>query len=60
MSESFNEFTPRPSSQDRPDPGYRRADDKVTPVVTIVTPYYNTGDVFRETAASVLRQTLQQ
>ena len=30
-----------------------------TPVVTIITPYYNTGEVFHETADCVLNQSLQ-
>src|SRR5262249_7832039 len=30
------------------------------PCVTIVTPFYNTGVIFHETARSVLRQSLQQ
>ncbi|HEU5103215.1 MAG TPA: glycosyltransferase [Roseiflexaceae bacterium] len=30
------------------------------PVVAIITPYYNTGVLFNQTVASLLRQTLQQ
>lgn len=33
-------------------------DDK--PVITIVTPFYNTGQVFYDTARSIMSQTLQQ
>ncbi|MFZ0534395.1 MAG: glycosyltransferase [Anaerolineales bacterium] len=31
-----------------------------SPVLTIVTPFYNTGDVFHETARSIFNQSLQQ
>jgi glycosyltransferase involved in cell wall biosynthesis/GT2 family glycosyltransferase len=32
----------------------------IPPCVTIVTPFYNTGPIFHETARSVLQQSLQQ
>ena len=38
-------------------PGNREA---VQPVVSIVTPFFNTGEVFEETTQSVLGQSLQQ
>jgi glycosyltransferase involved in cell wall biosynthesis len=40
--------------------GYRPDDPRAAPAVSIVTPYYNTGPLFLETARSVLRQSLQQ
>lgn len=49
-----------PVSPQRPWFGYAPSDPAVPPCVTIVTPFYNTGPVFHETARSVLRQSLQQ
>ncbi len=49
-----------PVSPSRPQYGYRPADPSAAPAVSIVTPFYNTGEVFRETAQSVLQQSLQQ
>ncbi|RMF83646.1 MAG: glycosyltransferase [Planctomycetota bacterium] len=48
-----------PVSPSRPRFHYRLADPKTPPAVSIVTPFYNTGDIFRETAASVFQQSLQ-
>ncbi len=39
---------------------YRPADPAAPPAVSIVTPYYNTGPLFLETAESLLGQSLQQ
>ena len=36
------------------------ADAGAAPCVTVLTPFYNTGPIFHETARSVLRQSLQQ
>ncbi|HMP40892.1 MAG TPA: glycosyltransferase [Roseiflexaceae bacterium] len=49
-----------PLSPDQPCYGYHPADAAAPPVVSIVTPYYNTGVVFLETVTSLLRQSLQQ
>jgi glycosyltransferase involved in cell wall biosynthesis len=49
-----------PVSLRRPRFGYAPADAAASPVVSIVTPYYNTGAVFHETARSILGQSLQQ
>lgn len=57
---SFAADTPLPSSPDRPTFGAGPVDIDATPAVSIVTPFFNTSSVFGETAASVLRQTLQQ
>ena len=57
-TQAFNEYTPPPFSVERPDPGYVRADDRAEAAVTIVTPYHNAGEVFRDTATSIMRQTL--
>lgn len=49
-----------PVSPLRPRRDYRPADLAATPVVAIVTPFFDTGAVFHETAESVFRQSLQQ
>lgn len=49
-----------PVSPQRPVFDYRPADIASPPAVTVVTPFYNTGPVFHETAHSVLGQSLQQ
>ena len=54
------DYTNTPASDRRPVYGYRPVDPTAPPVVTIVTPYYNTGAIFHETARSVLRQSFQQ
>lgn len=38
---------------------YQADTQSTTPIVTIITPYYNTGAVFHETADCVLNQSLQ-
>lgn len=56
-------FLDTPVAPSRPRFGYalepRPAGSAWSPAVTIVTPYYNTGAVFRETARSVFAQSLQ-
>jgi len=54
------DFENTPTSSQRPRFGYAPADHAAPPCVTIVTPFYNTGLVFHETARSVLQQSLQQ
>ncbi|HEX2981549.1 MAG TPA: glycosyltransferase [Anaerolineaceae bacterium] len=39
---------------------YARANSGDQPVLTIVTPFFNTGSVFHQTAQSILNQSLQQ
>jgi len=39
---------------------YLPGDAGAKPIISIITPFYNTGEVFRETAETVLRQSLQQ
>jgi glycosyltransferase involved in cell wall biosynthesis len=51
---------PHPLDPARPVYGYAPADPSAQPVVSIVTPCYNTGAMFLDTIASVLRQSLQQ
>lgn len=49
-----------PASRLRPRFGYTLADPAASPCVSIVTPFYNTGEIFHETARSVMAQSLQQ
>jgi glycosyltransferase involved in cell wall biosynthesis len=49
-----------PASSQRPDFSYALADPAAAPQITVVTPFYNEGPVFHETARSVLRQSFQQ
>ncbi len=54
------DFDNTPVSPGRPACDYATEDTKAEPVVTIVTPFYNVGAVFHETARCVLRQSLQR
>jgi len=54
------DFANTPISSERPHFAYVPRDNSLQPAVTIITPYYNTGKVFLETAQSVLQQSLQQ
>ena len=54
------DFTNTPASPQRPCFGYLAADPVVLPYVTIITPYYNSGSIFQETARSVFQQSFQQ
>jgi len=49
-----------PVSSRRPKFHYRLVNASVEPIVSIITPFYNTNGVFHETAQSVLGQSLQQ
>jgi glycosyltransferase involved in cell wall biosynthesis len=49
-----------PVSPLRPTCAYLPMDLNVRPVVTIITPFFNTGEIFEETAQSVIGQTFQQ
>ena len=49
-----------PTSSQRPAYDYRPVDLSSAPCVSIVTPFYNTGPVFHETARCILQQSLQQ
>lgn len=49
-----------PASDRRPQFHYQRSEPPAAPVVSIVTPYYNTGPIFEETARCVRRQSLQE
>ena len=54
------DYTNTPASDRRPVYGYAPVDPITPPAATIVTPFYNTGAIFHETARSVLRQSFQQ
>jgi glycosyltransferase involved in cell wall biosynthesis len=54
------DYSNTPSSPIRPQFGYLPVNPHEQPCVSIVTPFYNTGEEFHETALSVSRQSLQQ
>lgn len=54
------DYANTPISAWRPRFHYVPADASAAPQVTIVTPFYNTGPLFHETAQCVLRQSFQQ
>ena len=54
------DYTNTPASDRRPGYDYRPVDPTASPAATIVTPFYNTGAIFHETAQSVFRQSFQQ
>lgn len=54
------DFTNTPVSPRRPRFGYAPADPSESPCVTIVTPFYNTGAIFHDTARTIFQQSLQQ
>lgn len=59
INETKPDFEDTPVSSLRPSWGYRPAYPTENPVVSVVTPFFNTGSVFHETAASLLNQSLQ-
>ncbi len=54
------DYTNTPVAQRRPHFDYAPADAGARPALSIVTPFYNTGDIFHETARSVMQQSMQQ
>ena len=54
------DYTNTPVAVQRPAYRYRPVDPAAAPYVSIVTPFYNTGPVFHETARCVFQQSLQQ
>ena len=54
------DFTNVPGSPGRPALWYRSADVAAPPLVSVVTPFFDAGSEFEETARSVLGQSLQQ
>ncbi len=49
-----------PAENSRPQYSYAPKESSVRPAVSIITPYYNTGAIFHETARSVFCQSMQQ
>ena len=54
------DFKNVPSSDARPRFPYRPADASSQPVVSIITPYYDTDEVFLDTARSLFNQSFQE
>jgi glycosyltransferase involved in cell wall biosynthesis len=53
------DFACTPASDRRPKYGYAPGQATAAPAATIITPFFNTGEVFQETAACVMGQSLQ-
>jgi hypothetical protein len=60
VNRSLPDFANTPVSPERPGYEYRPENPDGAPAVSIITPYYNTGKLFLETAEAVSRQSLQQ
>lgn len=54
------DYANTPASPQRPAYNYSPAEPSAVPAATIVTPFYNTGSIFYETACSIMRQSFQQ
>ena len=54
------DYTLTPVAPQRPCFSYTLAESAERPYVTVVTPFYNTGALFHETAATLLHQSFQQ
>lgn len=54
------DYANTPVAAQRPRYEYAAAAPLADPSITIITPFYNTGALFHDTAASVLHQSLQQ
>jgi glycosyltransferase involved in cell wall biosynthesis len=54
------DYSNTPASASRPPMNYSPVDPQKQPCISIVTPFYNGGEVFHETALSVMRQSMQQ
>ena len=54
------DYANTPTSGVRPHYEYIPKNANAAPYVSIITPFYNTGEVFQETARSVLSQSFQQ
>jgi glycosyltransferase involved in cell wall biosynthesis/GT2 family glycosyltransferase len=59
LNESQPDYSNTPVSALRPHFGYAPADPHAPPAVSLITPFFNVGPVFRETAESVFRQSFQ-
>ena len=54
------DYSNTPVNPNRPRYHYQLVELSLKPIVSIVTPFYNTGPIFQETAFSILQQSLQQ
>jgi glycosyltransferase involved in cell wall biosynthesis/GT2 family glycosyltransferase len=54
------DYSNTPVDLSRPQYHYKAIDANTPPLVSIVTPFFNTGAIFLETAQSVFNQSLQQ
>jgi glycosyltransferase involved in cell wall biosynthesis len=54
------DYSNTPASATRPHFGYLPVNPHELPCISIITPFYNADESFRETALSVMRQSLQQ
>ena len=54
------DYSNHPASSARTGCHYQPSDRQARPVISIVTPFYNTGEEFHETARTILGQSLQQ
>lgn len=54
------DFANLPCSESRPQFPYRPAEARPEVVVSVITPYYNTDEVFLETARSLFNQSFQE
>ena len=60
INELHPDFEHTPAHLLGKDFAYLLADKSLSPLISIVTPYYNTGEIFHETARCVLGQSFQQ
>jgi len=60
ISATRPDYSNTPASPTRPAFCYQPVVSNAAPQATIVTPFYNTGEIFHETALSVMRQSFQQ
>jgi glycosyltransferase involved in cell wall biosynthesis len=54
------DYSNTPASRLRPHYSYAPENFSASPIVSLITPFFNAGPVFHETAVSVFRQSLQQ
>jgi glycosyltransferase involved in cell wall biosynthesis len=60
LNPTIPDYSYTPISPDRPRYLYSLYSFNASPLVTIISPFYNTGAIFHETAQSVLGQSFQQ
>src|SRR5882672_1112719 len=60
ISTTNPDYSNTPVSPARPSFGCVPREHNRAPRVTILTPFYNTGEVFHQTASSVMRQSFQE